>query len=547
MAFYTQVSPDKPIFETTAGTFGGPNDNEDDGKFYYGGGSILPDGSINPENYAAFPQSFYDEGVISPGDQVPITYPGSGKTVLVTARDRGPGGPGSRGRGLDIAPHTMQLLGADTDKKLMIDFGNVKKQPMSEESTEVAGAPDETETGSSLSGIGSNNYQEPSDQSDLVNQDIQQENLTNSSQAQSGQGEDYSGVFGNEDPSTAQVDDDGTVHFANGTIVHPDDTVEKTAADKRILWVKGMDKPIVSQIHKAPVLKVNQRDGRTYDLSDPENPKEIKFPEGHATLSEGDEEIAKKLSEYKWPIPGAFALKSPQWISIISRATELNPSFDATKYQERQRMRVAFTSGKQAQNKASLNQAVQHLSALQEAAKELNNYDLQFINSTKNWLSEKGGSSKVTNFRNAVTAVQNEMATVFKGTSGTDQEIQAWRNNINSSQSPEQLQGDINELVKLMGGRIQTMQSIYEGVMGENPDFDMLTPEAKSILGNMGVDPDVIEGNYGGEPKSTKKDDSSPVISTGQSPEEGRPYTDSQGRTRWWVNGTWSKTPPDGR
>ena len=127
---YEYADPDDPFLLATRGsTFGGPEDQEDNGLFAFGGGSILPDGSINPENYAALPEEWYNEDLVKPGQKFKVTNPETGITSIVVARDKGPSAPG---RGIDLAPHAMLELGADTDQPLIIDL-----RPISDEEEKV--------------------------------------------------------------------------------------------------------------------------------------------------------------------------------------------------------------------------------------------------------------------------------------------------------------------------------------------------------------------------------------------------------------------------
>jgi hypothetical protein len=71
---------------TKGSTFGGPDDSEDDGKFFFGGGSDMG-GQINPEYYAAFPSELYKEGKVKPGGIYRVTNPKTGVTIPVVARD----------------------------------------------------------------------------------------------------------------------------------------------------------------------------------------------------------------------------------------------------------------------------------------------------------------------------------------------------------------------------------------------------------------------------------------------------------------------------
>ena len=134
---YTQVDPENPYaWSTPVSSFGGPDDQEDNGQFYFGGGSIDEDGAINPEPYAAFPKELYDEGIVKPGSRVKAINPRTGQSLMVIARDVG---PSAKNRGLDLAPHAMQELGLDTDEPAVVDFSTVTDPDDSSSEVESSG------------------------------------------------------------------------------------------------------------------------------------------------------------------------------------------------------------------------------------------------------------------------------------------------------------------------------------------------------------------------------------------------------------------------
>ncbi len=116
----TPLDPDDPrLFSTKISSFGGPDDMEDNGQFAGGGGSILPDGSIDPEPYAAVPQDMIDSGAIKYGDRIKVTNPKTGLSTMVIAKDIG---PSANDRGIDVAPHVLQALDMNTDDEAILKF-----------------------------------------------------------------------------------------------------------------------------------------------------------------------------------------------------------------------------------------------------------------------------------------------------------------------------------------------------------------------------------------------------------------------------------------
>lgn len=174
--------------------------------------------------------------------------------------------------------------------------------------------------------------------------------------------------------------------------------------------------------------------------------------------------------------------------TAIGLAKQVDPGYDETQYKSRSKTRSDFSSGNARKTINSLNQAVNHLNELSETSKALNNGHFQTFNSIGNWLHKEKGDPQVTNFEKAANAVQTEMATVFKGSGATDQEIKSWRDTLNSAQSPAQLQSGINELLKLMKGRLGALDDQWTSSMGGPRDFHILSPQSEQILHGLGAD-----------------------------------------------------------
>lgn len=138
---YRNIGLDNPedIYKVAANisTFGGPEDvasGQDNGEFAFGGGSVTPEGEESSENYAAIDPAWYNHGV-KPGSTVYVNY--GDKSIPVVLRDKGPAR--WTGRGIDVAPHVLKQLGANTDDEVVIDF-KPALLPQSEDLTTQAGA-----------------------------------------------------------------------------------------------------------------------------------------------------------------------------------------------------------------------------------------------------------------------------------------------------------------------------------------------------------------------------------------------------------------------
>ena len=205
------------------------------------------------------------------------------------------------------------------------------------------------------------------------------------------------------------------------------------------------------------------------------------------------ESLGKSLASYSVPYPSAFALRTPTVLEAIKIAQDINPSFNAAVYPARQKLMADFTSGKSANNLRSLNTAIGHIQSLQKAGDALNNLGLQIWNKIANAGLSAVGDPRANNFLAAATAVQSELAAVFKGMGATDQEINAWRQNINSSKSPEQIKGFVKTAVDLLNSRLVALKRQYEAGMDNPGDFEnkFLNDKSKDIIQNLGLSMDI--------------------------------------------------------
>ncbi len=221
-------------------------------------------------------------------------------------------------------------------------------------------------------------------------------------------------------------------------------------------------------------------------------------------LSQGDAATVKGLVDYKIPLPSGFALKTPWGQRILGAASMYDPSFDATQYNVRLRLKQDFTSGKSAQNIRSLNTAISHLESLDKSVTELGNSSYPIWNAIANRGISAVGDPRVNRVMTNATAVESELASVFKGTGATDQEIKAWRERFDTSGSPEQLKkGGIDGAIELLSGRLQALQSQYETGLGKPKDFHFLSEKSRTILKKLGANVDMIDGVASGKTSAT--------------------------------------------
>jgi len=117
-----------------------------------------------------------------------------------------------------------------------------------------------------------------------------------------------------------------------------------------------------------------------------------------------------------------------------------------------------MVAGPGATNLSYFNTSIDHLRLLSETADALNNGDVQRLNQFANAFAAETGDPAPTNFETVKSAVAGEISKTFKGTGATDTEIAQINQEINSSESPDQLHGAINYYLRLMDGKLNALR-----------------------------------------------------------------------------------------
>lgn len=172
----------------------------------------------------------------------------------------------------------------------------------------------------------------------------------------------------------------------------------------------------------------------------------------------------------------------------------LYPDFDQSKTDARFATRQDFTKGKAAQNIKALNTATDHLAALHDASDKLHNSNYPAWNAVANWGVSQVGDPRVNSFNTIKNAVVGELASIFKGSSGTDPEFANIAKTISSSNSPQMLQDSIKDAVKLMRGRMNSLRDQWKSAFGDNSEFNVVSPRAKKILERLAPEEDGDSG-----------------------------------------------------
>jgi len=107
------------------------------------------------------------------------------------------------------------------------------------------------------------------------------------------------------------------------------------------------------------------------------------------------------------------------------------------------------------------------------------------LNRAQNFIRTQSGDDRTTRFGAAANAVESELASLFKGMGATDQEIKAWREQVNAYASPEQKRGFLEMAADLMLSRLEALQNQYSTGLGKPSDQGFLTPKNEKILDDL--------------------------------------------------------------
>lgn len=194
----------------------------------------------------------------------------------------------------------------------------------------------------------------------------------------------------------------------------------------------------------------------------------------------------KALAEGRMQFPAGYALRSPYWQSMLSAVSQYDPSFDAVNYAARSKTRNDFTAGKSAQSINALNTVIGHLGQLSDAADALNNTSYPLLNKGLNFIATQTGDPRVKNFDITRKAVVDELTRVYRGTGGSEKDIQTWSEAINAANSPEQLHSTLAQISDLLESKMNAMGEQYRQGMGTTAQpLQLVTPGARTALDKM--------------------------------------------------------------
>lgn len=166
------------------------------------------------------------------------------------------------------------------------------------------------------------------------------------------------------------------------------------------------------------------------------------------------------------------------------------PEFTNTLHASRMDMRKKL-NGKLGDALTTQGTLYNHLEELQKTGEELQNTPYPFVNKVGNWIGLNSGDPRVSNMITVKHRVNEELEKYFNGTGGTTVSGMAEaQKELNEAQAPEQLEGAVAKINKLVTGRQDEVLNQINRGMGYNGDKqlkpeDLLSPAAIKARDNV--------------------------------------------------------------
>ncbi len=163
------------------------------------------------------------------------------------------------------------------------------------------------------------------------------------------------------------------------------------------------------------------------------------------------------------------------------------PAFQSFGGEVRGKSAQAFTSGKPAMNVLSLNTAIGHAGTAMKAYQAVGNTNQEWLNKPLNYLRTKTNDPNIIRLGVSLNALQGELATVFKGSAGTDQEIGKWMTYLSSNLTPKQAGAALPQVVELLKSRQGALgQMRSQGLSNRPGTGPLISPHAQEIINQIG-------------------------------------------------------------
>lgn len=199
----------------------------------------------------------------------------------------------------------------------------------------------------------------------------------------------------------------------------------------------------------------------------------------------------RAIVEGRAPYPTGMLLKTPYGQRLAQYVTQTDPTFEAGNSTARVKVRNDFSAGGQGSAAGTItagNTAIQHLGQLSHAAETLGNYNTtvpgnNLFNRGRNLLMSGPNAVPQTEFNNILSKYVEEATKFYRGTGGTESDIQRDLGNLNVNMSPSELRKAIQTNAHLMQSKISVLQERWRNGMGPLvADYPIFQPESQVVM-----------------------------------------------------------------
>lgn len=192
----------------------------------------------------------------------------------------------------------------------------------------------------------------------------------------------------------------------------------------------------------------------------------------------------KSIADYKQPVGSVKQLNA-----IGGIVSSYDPSFDANQYTERRNFITStWDRGELSKQRAAIENVTQHAVSFNQYMQALNNGDVQRANSIKNQFALETGSPAPQNAATFARVVGVETAKALSPTGVlSDEQQREAAKNYPENASPEQAQASVQNAMKIMAPRMNTILEKYKERMGKYPS-NGFSPEAIEALKSLSPD-----------------------------------------------------------
>lgn len=272
---------------------------------------------------------------------------------------------------------------------------------------------------------------------------------------------------------------------------------------------------------KPGVIQRNPKAAQGYDVIPGLKPipsQNVNMAMATPAMAGSSDVYAERLVKGLEPWPGTVSIRTdPVVREGVQKARQMDPEFNASTHAQRQKTYQAFTTGKQGDTINALNTGMGHLGELSDLAEQLSNTDYQAVNRAKNAVKKQTGDPVITAFDTTKKAVADEVTRVWRGTGGSEKDVQEALANLDAANSPAQLRANIAQLTRLMASKQKALEDQYRKGMGKFGELEVLDEEAMASLAK-------IQKRAGGKHTQPSEKQSPGKPATKVNPADGKTY-----------------------